>query len=169
MTGAKSLLAKLDALKTAIETEVPKAIEDEVQDRGEGAKIGFATAQYDGINDVTVSVDNPEQNVWQINAKGTKVLFIEYGSGIKWKHDSQFGDYASYPPTSWSVNHGRYLTDPKKLEKYHGWWRLPGADNKRSAIFTNGNPSANVMYDTKKALQGNLRIKANKPIRGALK
>ena len=41
----------------------------------------FATAVYNGVNDVVVSVMRVSETRWELVANGKAVLFIEYGSG----------------------------------------------------------------------------------------
>ena len=162
MRGAKSLFSRLDKLKDAIQYEVPNAIAKDVSDQTTRAMTGFAMAEYDGINDVTVSMETGN-NVWRIVASGESVLFIEYGSGITYPHTSEFGNYSAYTPTSWSATHGKWLVEPK-VSKYGGKWPIQGW----KGYWTKGNKSANVMYDTKKALQSSLKINAKKAIGKAL-
>ena len=99
---------------------------------------------------------------YTIDASGTAVLFIEYGTGIKLKHDSQFGDYGMYPAGSWSATHSQYLTDPDKLKAHHGQWPYAGE-------WIDGNPSANVMYNIQKNLEQTLPSEAQQALRKAMK
>lgn len=65
------------------------------------ASAGFATADYDGINDVTVRV-NQRGNRAVIIASGETVGFIEFGTGVKYPEwDNSGMDYT--PP-----KHGTY-------------------------------------------------------------
>lgn len=163
MRGTKHLLARLDALQKAVESDVPKTIEDTILNEAAKAEGGFATATYEGNNDVVVSVDGKADagaGQWDINATGTAVLFIEYGTGIKLPHNSEFGDYGMFPPGSWSMTHSGYLTDPKMLQRHHGQWPYNG-------MWTDGNPSANVMYTTQKYLRDYLPMESIKSIRKA--
>lgn len=171
MKGGQHLLNKLERIKKAIDTDIPATINKVVEDRGKNAAEGFATADYTGDNDVSVTVDRTDENTWQINAEGTKVLFIEYGSGITWKHDSQFGNYSAYPPKSWSLGpNGKGWLSEEKIAKYHGWWRLPSPDGGQSTIFTNGNPSNNVMFTTFKAIRNDAEEgKIMRPLKEAMK
>lgn len=160
MRGQKALLARLDKLKTAIETDVPKTIERFVSEQTTKVMSGFASAQYDGTNDVSVTMETGNKT-WRIVASGESVLFIEYGSGITYPHTSGFGNYSSYPPASWSATHGKWLVDPK-LSQFGGKWRI------RRHFWTYGNPSANVMYDSHKTLRTNLPTRAKMAIGKAL-
>ena len=88
MRGQKALLARLDKLKSAIEKDVPQAIEKQVSEQTTRAMTGFASAQYDGDNDVSVMMETGNKT-WRIVASGESVLFIEYGSGITYPHTSE--------------------------------------------------------------------------------
>ena len=163
MRGTKSLLGKLDKLKDAIAYEIPRVIANNVSDQTTKAMAGFASAEYDGINDVTVSMETGD-NVWRIVASGEAVLFIEYGSGIVYPHTSEFGNASAYPPTSWSASHDKWLVDPK-VSTYGGKWPVPGW----KGYWTKGNKSANVMYESQKTLRTILSVKTKSTIGKALK
>ena len=163
MRGTKALLDTLDRLYDAVESGVPKAIADDVEKNATQAQEGFASAQYDGTNDVVVTMDSGPKT-WRITASGTATLFIEYGSGITYQHNSGFGDYGMYPPASWSATHSQWLVDPR-LSWFKGKWPVPGHKD----LWTKGNPSANVMYMTEKALQTSVKLEANRAVERALK
>lgn len=77
------------------------------------AQTGFATADYDGVNDVTVSM-MPTANGYSVVASGKTVGFIEFGTGVKNPEWDDTGmDYT--PPA-----HGTY----GKLQGANprGWW-----------------------------------------------
>ena len=162
MRGTKALLDKLDKLKTAIETDVPKTIERYVSEQTTNAMNGFASAQYDGTNDVSVQMETGNKT-WRIVASGESVLFIEYGSGITYPHTSEFGNYSAYTPTSWSATHSKWLVEPR-VSQFSGNWPVPG-----KRMWTKGNKSANVMYETEKALRTGLIIKAKQAVGKAMK
>ena len=161
MRGTKSLLTRLNAISKAVREDAPKEIEKEVRNRASVASSNFASAQYDGTNDVIVTTDSA-QNAWSITASGESVLFIEYGTGLRLKHDSGFGDFAAYTPGSWSAMHSRFLYEPKWV-KWRDWWPLPGGG------MTLGNPSANVMYDTNKNLRQTVPLVTMRAIGKALR
>ena len=165
MKGTRSLLKRLDEIKRAINTEVPNVIEQEVKNRSDIASAEFSTAQYDGVNDVVVTMDSQSvagSHTWRINATGESVLFIEYGTGLRFKHDSEFGNANAYPPGSWSETHSRFLVEPK-WTKWRDWWPIPGGGK------TLGNPSANVMYGAYKDLRTGLKPKAKVTLGKAFK
>jgi hypothetical protein len=165
MQGTKALLKAIDKMVGAVQTDVPNAIQKTVSDARDRAAHGFSNAEYHGTNDVAVTMmdaQTADGREYTIDASGTAVLFIEYGTGIKLKHDSQFGDYGMYPAGSWSATHSQYLTDPDKLKAHHGQWPYAGE-------WIDGNPSANVMYNIQKNLEQSLPSEAKQALRKAMK
>lgn len=51
------------------------------------ATMSFQRAEYDGTNDVTVSIDAKKPNLIRVVASGKAVLFIEFGTGINYPDD----------------------------------------------------------------------------------
>lgn len=162
MLGAVRLQRKIDSMISTIRNDAPKAIETEVQDLSAKAHQNFATAPYDGVNDVVVAFEPGQQNEWRIVASGTKVLFIEYGTGLRYRHDSEFGDFSMYDAGSWSATHSRFLFEPK-WRKWRDWWPVPGYGP------VLGNPSANIMYETRKTLQTMAPLRAKQAIDKAVR
>ena len=159
MTGDKALISRLKRLSDAVDKDVPKVISEDVLNRGVAVEKGFQAVPYEGTNDVSVSVDQNTDGTtktWSIAASGTVVLFLEYGTGIFLRHSSEFGNYQAYERKSWSATHGRWLTNPKRMYRYQGWWPLPRENKSDPIHWSQGNASANVMYETKKALEENL-------------
>lgn len=158
MTGDKALISRLKRLSDAVDKDVPKVISEDVLNRGVAVEKGFQAVPYDGTNDVSVSVDQNTDGTtktWSIAASGTVVLFLEYGTGLYFRHDSEFGNYQAYGRASWSATHGQWLTNPKKLARFKGWWPAPTGSDKRM-FWTRGNPSGDVMYETRKAIEQTL-------------
>lgn len=146
MVGTKNVLSKLDAIVDAVQNDVPARIDKEMSYRRDQVEEGFDAAEYHDTKDVTVTLDKGEKE-WTITASGESVLFIEYGTGIKFKHDSEFGNYQDYPPTSWSLGpNGSGWLSPAVVKKQYGRWFTP------AGVKTYGEPSANVMYEVMKRL-----------------
>ena len=81
------------------------------------ATSGFAVADYDGINDVTVRLEW-KGNKAVVIAEGETVGFIEFGTGIRnpeWDNSGM----AYTPP-----KHGTY--GKKRGARPHGWYFKPG-------------------------------------------
>jgi hypothetical protein len=98
------------------------------------AQSGFATADYDGVNDVVVSMERTS-NGYAVVASGKTVGFIEFGTGVKHPEWDNTGmDYT--PP-----KHGTYGKGQSKNP--HGWW-FKQNDGVR-ATHTYGNTPAEAM------------------------
>jgi hypothetical protein len=77
------------------------------------AQSGFSTADYDGVNDVVVTMVRTG-NGYSVVASGEAVGFIEFGTGVKYPEWNNTGmDYT--PPA-----HGTYGKGQGKNP--HGWW-----------------------------------------------
>lgn len=150
---AKNVMDRLNKIQAAISDDVPKYIDESVEQRRSEAQSMFSAAVYTGDNDVVVTTEKPDTNTWQIIASGTTVLFLEYGSGIVFERSSKFGEWESYPATSWSATHGRWLTNPRRLYQHQGWWPLPHPNTRRPVYWTQGNPSVNAMYEASKNIK----------------
>jgi hypothetical protein len=157
MQVAKHLLSSIDRIRNEIEDGAPKAIENNVLKKAANAESSYQNALYDGVNDVEVAVDNPDDNSWEIEASGDALMFIEFGSGVNLRHNNPWG---LYEPASWSKEHEKWLVG-KRLAAFKGWWPVG------KTFWTQGNPSANVMYNTAKALKSEAPVEARKAIRKA--
>lgn len=99
------------------------------------ASTGFAMADYDGVNDVQVTMEQGGGSA-AITAFGEAVGFIEFGTGVKYPEwDASGMEYT--PP-----KHGTYGKGRGKNP--HGWYfkQNDGA----SARHTYGNPPAEAMH-----------------------
>lgn len=98
------------------------------------AQAGFAAADYDGENDVVVSMEETSSG-YSVVASGRTVGFIEFGTGVKYPEwDNTDMDYT--PP-----KHGTYGKGQGKNP--HGWW-FKQNDGGR-ATHTYGNTPAEAM------------------------
>lgn len=98
------------------------------------ARSGFATADYDGVNDVQVTMQQ-SGNKATITAQGETVGFIEFGTGVKFPEwDSSGMKYT--PPVHGSYGKGQGANP-------HGWYFSVGEGAK--ARHTYGNPPAEAM------------------------
>lgn len=98
------------------------------------AQAGFSTADYDGVNDVVVSMVQTG-NGYSVVASGKTVGFIEFGTGVKHQEWDNTGmDYT--PPA-----HGTYGKGQGKNP--WGWWFKQNDGGKATHTF--GNPPAEAM------------------------
>lgn len=98
------------------------------------AQAGFAIADYDGVNDVSVRMEKTSTG-YAVIAAGEAVGFIEFGTGVKYPEwDNTDMEYT--PPA-----HGTY----GKLQGRNSWgWWFKGSDG-AAARHTYGNPPAEAM------------------------
>lgn len=109
------------------------------------AQAGFATADYDGVNDVVVSMERTT-NGYSVVASGKTVGFIEFGTGVKYPEWDNTGmDYT--PP-----KHGTYGKGQGKTP--HGWW-FKQNDGGRAA-HTYGNTPAEAMRTARDEMVDNV-------------
>ena len=98
------------------------------------AQAGFSAADYDGVNDVSVSMKKIASG-YAVIASGETVGFIEFGTGVRYPEwDSSDLEYTPPPHGSYGKGHGK---NP------YGWWfkQAEGA----IARHTYGNPPAEAM------------------------
>ena len=104
------------------------------------ASIQFARAIYNGVNDVSVRVDDTG-SVAVIYAEGESVAFIEFGSGKQYGYGHpQAGEHGLGPGTWSDGPDGKgHWENPK------GWWYGHGQHSY-------GNPPAMAMYNAVQAM-----------------
>lgn len=100
--------------------------------------IRFATAYYDGINDVDITVDETDGG-YVITASGEAVLFIEFGSGVRYGYGHP--DVHGYGPGTYPGK--GHWDDPNG-------WSIP---KDKGGGHTYGNPPAAAMYLTGQELK----------------
>lgn len=98
------------------------------------AQAGFATADYDGDNDVMVRMEKTATG-YAVTASGKTVGFIEFGTGVKYPEWDNTG--MGYTPPA----HGTYGKGQGKNP--WGWW-FKGSDG-AAARHTFGNPASESM------------------------
>lgn len=107
------------------------------------ASVRFATAIYDGVNDVSVDIEDTS-NGYMIVAKGEAVAFIEFGTGVY--HNT--GEPYPIPRPDGVVGIGEY---GKGRGKRRAWYYKgePGTNGEVSSngvVKTRGNPAAMPMW-----------------------
>lgn len=99
------------------------------------ASTGFAMADYDGVNDVVVSM-NHSGTLATIIAKGEAVGFIEFGTGVKFPEwDNSGMEYTPPKHGTYGKGHGA---------RPHGWYFKPNG-SEGAAQHTYGNIPAEAM------------------------
>jgi hypothetical protein len=109
------------------------------------ASAGFATADYDGVNDVVVSMERTKTG-YNVVASGKTVGFIEFGTGVRYPEwDGADVEYTPPPHGSYGKGQGK---NP------HGWW-FKGSDG-AVARHTYGNQPAEAMLTARDAMVENV-------------
>lgn len=106
------------------------------------ASVKFASAMYDGTNDVSVRVDSTG-SVAVIYAEGTAVAFIEFGSGAAMGSGHPKASEHGFGPGTWSTDES--LGGKGHWDNPHGWYYKHGEKSR-------GNPPAMAMYDAVQAM-----------------
>lgn len=137
--GIDRLIKKLDEYEKWMNRKVQEFVNRLAQEGVQIAQIGFSSAQYDGTNDVTVTVENRGETVAAVVATGKAVLFIEFGAGylMGYGHPEpmEYGP-GTYPGKG-------HWDDPD------GWYFAHGQKSY-------GNPPAAAMYNARKELEQRL-------------
>lgn len=108
------------------------------------ASQGFASAQYDGVNDVSVKAERVSDAIIRIVASGEAVAFIEFGSGVIGGGHPEAGALGFGPGTYPGKGH---WDNPKG-------WTFYGEDGGTNGVWvrdgvwrTRGNPPAMAMHN----------------------
>ena len=80
-TGVQQMIDSVREYREWIKIGCARLLERLTQEGYEVASAGFASAEYDGTNDVTVSVED-RGKIKAVVAVGGTVLFIEFGTGV---------------------------------------------------------------------------------------
>lgn len=114
------------------------------------ASIRFSRAFYTGDKDVEVSAEETA-NGYVVRADGESVLFLEFGSGIRYgkghPENAEFG----MGPGTYPSEKGRKASDENWYHNWEhpgGWW-LP---KEKGGEHTYGNPPAMAMYEARKTI-----------------
>lgn len=101
------------------------------------ASVRFASAMYDGVNDVRVNLRRIE-NGWAITAKGQAVCFIEFGSGVYHNPSEPYPN----PRPPGVVGIGEYGQGKGKRQ----FWYFNNKKAGAKGVFTRGNPASLSMW-----------------------
>ena len=149
-SGIDSLIRGLEEYEKWL-NEKAKVLISRLSERGyEVASAGFGSAEYDGVNDVTVDIDDRGELRKAVVAIGNAALFIEFGTGVVYPDNhpdkpagiAGRGEYGKGHGSqrTWGYygdelgSHGVYATTKKgKIREPH-------------VVLTHGNPANMPMY-----------------------
>lgn len=148
-------IKELEEYKKTFNDNVTELVTELTEYGADKASQNFKSAQYDGTNDVYVnsSVGRKSKNkvVGEIEADGSAVLFIEFGTGVFYgnAHPEAY-DHGYFP--------GSY--GPNGLENTWGYYGEGGTNgvyrkttDKGDLYTTHGNPANRCLYDAGKAIE----------------
>ena len=98
------------------------------------ASVKFDNAIYDGTNDVACKIEQRGDNKVAILAIGSAVLFIEFGTGIRYPNNHP-------EATKYGMIHGKYGYG---LGKFSKGWRYKGNPGTNCEIITSGKHAGEV-------------------------
>lgn len=138
-TSINKAIKELEQYKRDLSTKEKQLLEGLANIGVKEASIRFTTAMYDGINDVTVTLDKTN-NGYAIVAEGQAVAFIEFGTGVY--HNS--GEPYPMPRPEGIVGIGEYGQGKGKRRAwfYKGEAGTNGEVQKNGIVKTRGNPAS---------------------------
>lgn len=155
-SGIDKAIRELDAYQELVESKCQKLVDRLTQMGVSVASARFASAVYDGVNDVTVRAEQGG-GYSAIVAEGNAVLFIEFGTGVT--HASPVHPEAS----SLGFSRGSYGAG-KGSQRSWRYYGEPGTsgeviseNEKGTLVQTRGNPAGMCLYETEKYLESVLR------------
>lgn len=114
------------------------------------AQVSFRNAQYDGTNDVKVSLRWVEDNHLLVVARGHAVTFIEFGTGSYYPDDHPLAGEKGAVRGGYGEGRGSRRT--------WGFYGEPGSKGqsvpgREWLVLTHGNPASRSMYEAGKAMR----------------
>lgn len=144
MSSITGLNKTLQTINKAVNKRRLTDVIDRLSEIGyENAKVAYDLADYVYGKDVKVTVKKIRDGK-AVVARGKSVLFIEYGSGIRYGYGHP--EPGQYGPSTWSEgpNGSGHWDNPNG-------WTIPG-----TRIHTYGNPPAMAMYEAGKEIRRNI-------------
>lgn len=150
-SGVQHMIDSVREYREWIKSGCARLLERLTQEGYEVASAGFASAEYDGTNDVTVSVED-RGKIKAVVAVGGTVLFIEFGTGVT---------YPDNHPEARDLGmaRGEYCQGRGKQSTW-GYYGDPGTNgtvvgerDKGTLVLTHGNPANMPMYNSVKELE----------------
>ena len=151
--GISRLIDEVEAYKKWITSKVTEFVSRLGEEGVSIASAQFSQAQYDGTNDVSVSLEVRDSNRVAVVAIGAATLFIEFGTGVLYPDD--------HPEAAENgMVRGMYGSRLGRLQK---GWRYVGDPGTHGEVITEGkhvgeirtlgNPANMPMYNTVKELE----------------
>lgn len=121
----------------------------------EVADYRFGIAQYDGTNDVSLSMSF-SGNTATLTASGQAVLFIEFGSGITFTEKNPKAAELGFIRGKYGKGNGSKPSWVYVGEQGSNGHFLRETKDEQAVVRTKGNPPANAMYEASKTARQKL-------------
>ena len=150
-SGVQQMIDSVREYREWIKSGCARLLERLTQEGYEVASAGFASAEYDGTNDVTVSVED-RGKIKAVVAVGGTVLFIEFGTGVTYPDNHPEARGLGMERGEYGQGRGKQYT--------WGYYGEPGTNGtvvgeraKGTLVLTHGNPANMPMYNAVKELE----------------
>lgn len=151
--GIDQAIQELKRYKKWLLERTQKFLEALAEEGLQIASAKFGEATYDGTNDVSCSIEERGESKVAVLALGSAVLFIEFGTGIKYPDDHP--EAGKHGMTRGQYGYG--------LGKLQNGWRYSGDPGTNGEVITSGkhagevhtygNPANMSMYQTMRELE----------------
>lgn len=149
--GIQSMIDAVAEYKTWLKERTTVLIDRLASEGLTVASAKFASAVYDGTNDVSVTVESRGEHGRAVVAVGASVLFIEFGTGIMYPDDHPEAAEHGMVRGGYGKGKGKQPT--------WGYYGDPGTNGhlrngkQGNLVTTHGNPANMAMYGTVKELR----------------
>lgn len=155
--GIDEAIAELERYEKSLKQKATQIVQRLAERGMETARLRFSNAQYDGSNDVSVSMENRGEMTRAVIAVGATTLFIEFGTGVRYPDDHPeaakhgmvrggYGHHLGRNPNGW-----RYKGNPGTNGERIQTGRHAGE------VRTHGNPANKCMYGSIRELEETFR------------
>lgn len=148
----KNTLKDLDLISLTLRNKAQKILKELIISGYTVADYAFADAEYDGTNDVSLSMKF-EGNTAELIASGKSVLFIEFGSGIVFTDENPKAAELGFIRGTYGKGNGANLKWVYVGEAGTNGYVIDEKKNGDTVVRTQGNPPANAMYEASKVMR----------------
>lgn len=152
ITGLDNAISHMKMLNDNLLNKTSTLVAHLIQAGYEIANYRFGIAQYDGINDVSLSMSF-SGNTATLTASGQSVLFIEFGSGITFTEVNPKAIELGFIRGKYGKGNGLKPSWVYVGEQGSNGQFLRKTKDDEIVVRTKGNPPANAMYEASKNIR----------------
>lgn len=152
ITGLSETIEHFQSLNESLLNKTSTLVAHLAQAGYEIANYRFGTAQYDGTNDVSLSLSF-SGNTATLTASGQAVLFIEFGTGIVFTTENPKAMELGFMRGTYGKGQGSNLNWVYVGNPGTNGTVLRETPDGETAVKTRGNPPANAMYEASKTIR----------------